>query len=89
MRLIGAAENIDIEVQLEAQLKDFYPATASIPSIPCLKSLIYSGWNPPPGYRRLQGLYTLFLFLSHSIFFCLTLPPAITWSLYAGADNIS
>eukprot|EP00027_Filamoeba_sp_ATCC50430_P001401 CAMPEP_0168547004 /NCGR_PEP_ID=MMETSP0413-20121227/3799_1 /TAXON_ID=136452 /ORGANISM="Filamoeba nolandi, Strain NC-AS-23-1" /LENGTH=1303 /DNA_ID=CAMNT_0008577217 /DNA_START=67 /DNA_END=3978 /DNA_ORIENTATION=+ len=37
-------------------LTAFYPQPEKpTPIVQCLKSIVYSGFNPPPGYRRLNG----------------------------------
>lgn len=37
-----------------SSLPSIYPAQKS-PRFPCLTSLVFSGWNPPPGTRKLMG----------------------------------
>eukprot|EP01117_Protostelium_nocturnum_P013348 TRINITY_DN4974_c0_g1_i2.p1 TRINITY_DN4974_c0_g1~~TRINITY_DN4974_c0_g1_i2.p1 ORF type:complete len:1454 (+),score=476.66 TRINITY_DN4974_c0_g1_i2:138-4499(+) len=38
---------------VSTSLSTYFPKTRSITT--CLKNLFFSGWNPPPGNRRLQG----------------------------------
>lgn len=41
-------------VQTTAPLSEYYPPTAPPPT-PCVNSITFSAFNPPPGDRKLQG----------------------------------
>lgn len=55
----SSVSSSDSEVPLFAQnvsVADFYgPSQVKAAPISCVKSITYSGWNPPPGNRKLQG----------------------------------
>eukprot|EP01102_Stenamoeba_stenopodia_P011896 TRINITY_DN3690_c0_g1_i2.p1 TRINITY_DN3690_c0_g1~~TRINITY_DN3690_c0_g1_i2.p1 ORF type:complete len:1154 (-),score=336.56 TRINITY_DN3690_c0_g1_i2:321-3782(-) len=48
------SEKLDITKTKSVKLGEYYPSHTQ-PTTQCLKSLVYSGWNPVPGYRKLQG----------------------------------
>eukprot|EP01103_Thecamoeba_quadrilineata_P012870 TRINITY_DN3429_c0_g1_i1.p1 TRINITY_DN3429_c0_g1~~TRINITY_DN3429_c0_g1_i1.p1 ORF type:complete len:1198 (+),score=311.34 TRINITY_DN3429_c0_g1_i1:9-3602(+) len=53
----------------------------------CVKSICFSGWNPPPGYRRLQGdLYYLEIITNENKFFHVT---ASTKGFFANSTSDS
>ena len=45
---------LEVTLEKDGRLCEYYPQE-EIP-IKCLRTLAYSGWNPPPGNRRLQGI---------------------------------
>jgi len=45
----------DIPVDLGSPLSGFFPPSQNSTTNSCVKSICFSGWNPPPGNRKLSG----------------------------------
>jgi hypothetical protein len=45
----------DIPADVGMSLANFYPPAQKL-AVSCIKSITYSGWNPPPGNRKLSGI---------------------------------
>jgi hypothetical protein len=52
--ILRARDAAQLSTKTEAKLSNYYPAGLPAPPT-CVRSIVYSGWNPVPGNRRLQG----------------------------------